>query len=90
LEEEPARAESIGASGVDQRAVAAAGAISGRALRAPTQIAPPTANLVEVDPKCDLDFVPRAARPMAIRAAISNSFGFGGTNATIAFRAVPA
>jgi 3-oxoacyl-[acyl-carrier-protein] synthase II len=49
------------------------------------QIAPPTANLFEVDPKCDLDFVPRVARPMPIRAAISNSFGFGGTNATIAF-----
>jgi len=60
------------------------------ALAIRDQIAPPTANLFEVDPKCDLDFVPRAARPMAIRAAISNSFGFGGTNATIAFRAVPA
>jgi 3-oxoacyl-[acyl-carrier-protein] synthase II len=49
------------------------------------QIAPPTANLVDVDPQCDLDFVPLIARPMRIRAAISNSFGFGGTNATIAF-----
>jgi 3-oxoacyl-[acyl-carrier-protein] synthase II len=54
------------------------------------QIAPPTANLVDVDPKCDLDFVPRVARPMTIRAALSNSFGFGGTNATIAFRAIDA
>ena len=54
------------------------------------QIAPPTANLVDVDPQCDLDFVPREARPMRIRAALSNSFGFGGTNATIAFRAVDA
>ena len=54
------------------------------------QIAPPTANLVDVDPKCDLDFVPRTARPMTIRAALSNSFGFGGTNATIVFRAVAA
>jgi len=54
------------------------------------QIAPPTANLVDVDPKCDLDFVPRVARPMKIRAALSNSFGFGGTNATIAFRALDA
>ena len=51
------------------------------------QIAPPTANLVDIDPQCDLDFVPRIARPMPIRAALSNSFGFGGTNATIAFRA---
>jgi 3-oxoacyl-[acyl-carrier-protein] synthase II len=52
------------------------------------QIAPPTANLVDVDPQCDLDFIPRIARPMPIRVAISNSFGFGGTNATIAFRAL--
>ena len=51
------------------------------------QVAPPTANLVDVDPQCDLDFVPRVARPMRIRAALSNSFGFGGTNATIALRA---
>jgi 3-oxoacyl-[acyl-carrier-protein] synthase II len=50
------------------------------------QVAPPTANLVDVDPKCDLDFAPLAARPMPIRAALSNSFGFGGTNATLAFR----
>jgi 3-oxoacyl-[acyl-carrier-protein] synthase II len=60
------------------------------ALAIRDQIAPPTANLVDVDPQCDLDFVPRVARPMPIRVAISNSFGFGGTNATIAFRAVPA
>ena len=52
------------------------------ALALRDQIAPPTANLVDVDPQCDLDFVPRVARPMKIRAALSNSFGFGGTNAT--------
>jgi 3-oxoacyl-[acyl-carrier-protein] synthase II len=50
------------------------------------QIAPPTANLVNVDPKCDLDFVPGVARKMRIRGALSNSFGFGGTNATLVFR----
>ncbi|HET9668571.1 MAG TPA: beta-ketoacyl-ACP synthase II [Casimicrobiaceae bacterium] len=50
------------------------------------QVAPPTANLVDIDPQCDLDFVPRNARAMPIRAALSNSFGFGGTNATIALR----
>jgi 3-oxoacyl-[acyl-carrier-protein] synthase II len=50
------------------------------------QVAPPTANLFQRDPKCDLDLIPLAARPMTIRAALSNSFGFGGTNATLAFR----
>jgi 3-oxoacyl-[acyl-carrier-protein] synthase II len=50
------------------------------------QVAPPTANLFKQDPQCDLDFVPNVARKMRIRAALSNSFGFGGTNATIAFR----
>ena len=52
------------------------------------QVAPPTANLVDRDPKCDLDFVPLIARNMKIRAAMSNSFGFGGTNATLVFRAL--
>ena len=50
------------------------------------QVAPPTINLVNVDPACDLDFVPLAARKMTINGALSNSFGFGGTNATLAFR----
>ena len=50
------------------------------------QLAPPTANLFHQDPLCDLDFVPRVARDLRIRAALSNSFGFGGTNATLAFR----
>ena len=54
------------------------------------QIAPPTANLFHQDPACNLDFVPLHARKMRIRGAISNSFGFGGTNATIAFREVDA
>src|SRR5437762_3800613 len=52
------------------------------------QVAPPTANLFKQDPQCDLDFVPNTARPMKIRAALSNSFGFGGTNATLAFRTI--
>ena len=52
------------------------------------QVAPPTANLVDRDPKCDLDFVPLTARPMKLRAVMSNSFGFGGTNATLVFRAL--
>jgi 3-oxoacyl-[acyl-carrier-protein] synthase II len=52
------------------------------------QIAPPTINIFEQDEQCDLDYAANAARPMQIRAALSNSFGFGGTNATVAFRRV--
>ena len=50
------------------------------------QVAPPTINLFEQDPQCDLDFVPNVARQMNIDVAISNSFGFGGTNGTIVFK----
>jgi 3-oxoacyl-[acyl-carrier-protein] synthase II len=53
------------------------------ALAIRDQIAPPTANLDEPDPACDLDYVPKVARPMAIDYALSNSFGFGGTNGTL-------
>lgn len=52
------------------------------------QIAPPTANLVDQDPACDLDYVPNTARKMTIDAALSNSFGFGGTNATLVFKKI--
>lgn len=50
------------------------------------QLAPPTINLHNPSPDCDLDFVPNEARPMTINAALSNSFGFGGTNGTLAFK----
>ncbi|HEY9398241.1 MAG TPA: beta-ketoacyl-ACP synthase II [Burkholderiales bacterium] len=56
------------------------------ALAVHHQIAPPTANLVDVDPACDLDYAPLTAREMPIRAALSNSFGFGGTNGTLIFK----
>ena len=49
-----------------------------------TGIAPPTINLENQDPECDLDYVANEAREMEINAALSNSFGFGGHNATIA------
>jgi 3-oxoacyl-[acyl-carrier-protein] synthase II len=56
------------------------------ALALRDQVAPPTINLVKQDPQCDLDFVPNAARPMKMDVAISNSFGFGGTNGSLVFR----
>ncbi|MBS0485689.1 MAG: beta-ketoacyl-ACP synthase II [Proteobacteria bacterium] len=52
------------------------------------RIAPPTINLVDQDPQCDLDFIPNTARDMHIKVALSNSFGFGGTNGTLVFRSV--
>ena len=50
------------------------------------QVAPPTINLDTPDPECDLDYVPHTARQMTIDVAVSNSFGFGGTNGTLVFR----
>jgi 3-oxoacyl-[acyl-carrier-protein] synthase II len=49
------------------------------------QVAPPTVNLINQDPSCDLDYVPNSARGMPLRSALSNSFGFGGTNGTLIF-----
>jgi 3-oxoacyl-[acyl-carrier-protein] synthase II len=53
------------------------------ALALKDQVIPPTANLENTDPDCDLDYVPRVARRQALRYALSNSFGFGGTNAAL-------
>jgi 3-oxoacyl-[acyl-carrier-protein] synthase II len=57
------------------------------ALAISDQVAPPTINLNNPSAECDLDYVPNVAREMPIGAALSNSFGFGGTNGTLAFKA---
>jgi 3-oxoacyl-[acyl-carrier-protein] synthase II len=63
----------------------AAGAVEAvfTALAIRDQVSPPTINLRTADPECDLDYVPNVARKMPIHFALSNSFGFGGTNATL-------
>ena len=58
------------------------------ALAIRDQVAPPTINIFNQDPACDLDFVPHTARQMDIEVVMSNSFGFGGTNATLVFNRI--
>ena len=69
-------------------ALGPAGGVEGvfAALALHHQCMPPTINYEEPDPECDLDYVPNAPRRAPIRVALSNSFGFGGTNACLAFR----
>lgn len=72
----------LGAAGAIE-AIACAMAIS-------KQIAPPTINQINADPECDLDYVANTPKPRAIKAALSNTFGFGGHNATLCFKAFEA
>ena len=69
-------------------ALGAAGALELAALVSALddQFVPPTANFEQADPACDLDIVPNVGRPAKIRAALSNSFAFGGLNAVLAVR----
>jgi len=68
--------------------IAAAGAVEAGvcALAIRDGVAPVNANLAEPDPDCDLELVKGKSRALQIRAAISNSFGFGGSNSCLAFR----
>lgn len=68
----------LGASGGVEGAICALSIFKG--------IVPPTINLEEPDPECDLDYVPNSSRPLDINVAIKNSFGFGGTNACIVLK----
>ena len=56
------------------------------ALSLDSQLYPPTINLKNPDPACDLDYIPHNSRPMPIEYALSNSFGFGGTNGSLVFK----
>ncbi len=56
------------------------------ALAVHHQVLPPTINLDRADPECDLDWIPNEARPAQVQYALSNSFGFGGTNAALIFK----
>ena len=71
-------------------ALGAAGSIEAviTALTIRDQVAPPTINLDNPDEGCDLDYVPHQAREMPINVALTNSFGFGGTNGTLIFKKV--
>jgi 3-oxoacyl-[acyl-carrier-protein] synthase II len=77
--------------GVTGHCLGAAGGIEAAytVLAVSRGLAPPTANLSTPDPTCHLDYVPHQAREMTIRYALSNSFGFGGQNACIAFKRFP-
>ena len=58
------------------------------AMTIQTGIIPPTINLIAPDPECDLDCVPNTATKAKVRVAMSNSFGFGGHNATLVLKAL--
>jgi len=86
-----AHAEKIGVSSTKSMSGHLLGAAGGLeagilALAIKNQTMPPTRNYENKDPECDLDYVPNKARPAKIRFAMSNSFGFGGTNGTLVFK----
>ena len=74
-------AHALGATGAMEAAIAV--------LSISERYVPSTANLTEPDPECDLDYVPGEGRSITVRTVLSNSFGFGGTNACLVFRECP-
>jgi 3-oxoacyl-[acyl-carrier-protein] synthase II len=68
--------------------IGAAGAVEAVALAMTlkTNAIPPTINLTHPDPNCDLDYVPRTARELPVKTAVSTSFGFGGQNGALVMR----
>jgi len=68
----------LGAAGGAEAVVSALALLRG--------VLPPTINCITPDPECDLDYVPNQAREQRVDAAMSNSFGFGGTNAVLLFK----
>jgi 3-oxoacyl-[acyl-carrier-protein] synthase II len=89
LGEETARRVTISSTkSMTGHMLGAAGAVEGAAcaLAIANGLVPPTVHYVTPDPDCDLDYTPNEARAMDVRLALSNSFGFGGQNACIAFR----
>jgi 3-oxoacyl-[acyl-carrier-protein] synthase II len=89
LGEEKARSIPVSSiKGATGHCLGAAGAVEAAAtvLAIRDDVVPPTINYETPDPSCDLDYVPNEARRLPVRVALSNSFGFGGHNAVLAFR----
>lgn len=89
LGEEKARSTPVSSvKGAIGHCLGAAGAVEAAVtvLAVRDDVVPPTINLDTPDPACDLDYVPNASRRLPVRVALSNSFGFGGHNAVLAFR----
>jgi 3-oxoacyl-[acyl-carrier-protein] synthase II len=90
LGERARRVPVSGTKGLHAHALGATGAMEAAisALSVSEGFLPATANLDHPDPECDLDYVPRVGRAGPVRTVISNSFGFGGTNACLVFKTV--
>jgi 3-oxoacyl-[acyl-carrier-protein] synthase II len=89
LGEENARKTPVSSTkGATGHCLGAAGAVEAMfsVLAVERGVLPPTINYEDPDPKCDLDYIPNESREADVRVSVSNSFGFGGHNATIVIR----